>query len=624
METPVNPDNRLLKNKYDLHNKPEIEVAARRTLAHTGEKVPQDPLARIGNYLNRFHEITDRTDPEDREHGIDATKRLLYRKYVIRPDEIPGSYWENQKRIVRERGQGADLEQIDWEQQKQPIAEALIADQRASLDKWVDYLSSSDAPYSDGLKYYTLRSVLNMGSYDKDKKAFTERSKGTVKPFPDLNREALAYVLDAISKKYNKGYDIDLASFEETDAEEFEKLLQSENFSRLYAWAVDKVTPATAEDLAVSSGEWIKYDQNSDHIPLVRSLEGHGTGWCTAGESTAQAQLEAGDFYVYYSMNRSGKPTVPRIAIRMEENRIAEVRGIGPDQNLDAGVSQIVEDKLKEFPDGELYKKRVADMKLMTEIENKTKTRSPLSAEELRFLYEIDSLIEGFGYERDPRIREILDIRIPEQDILTVFNCEQSEIANEANQINEETKVYVGPLTPGIFDKILKYNLEYVYTKFPEDRIVFRDLEVGGKSPQELKRQLREEGIDFGASANDLLESSSFTTSSESQHLTTVELRASDLNITEKITTESIYAKAKELGLELCPAETGPDLSLKYKDKLLSQYGLLIGMEQIADPEGNGRIFWLGRKYGSDLSAIWADPQLVWTPDDRFVFALPK
>ena len=37
--------------------------------------------------------------------------------------------------------------------------------------------------------------------YDKEKKQFTSRNKETTKPFPDLNREALAYVLDALEKK---------------------------------------------------------------------------------------------------------------------------------------------------------------------------------------------------------------------------------------------------------------------------------------------------------------------------------------------------------------------------------------------------------------------------------------
>ena len=108
----------LLKKKYNLHASPEAGAAAKRTFGRTGERVPQDPLANIANYLNRFREITDREDPQHREHGMEAAKRFLHRKYVIKPDEIPKSFWDNQRRIVRERGQEADLGHVEWEELK--------------------------------------------------------------------------------------------------------------------------------------------------------------------------------------------------------------------------------------------------------------------------------------------------------------------------------------------------------------------------------------------------------------------------------------------------------------------------------------------------------------------------
>lgn len=616
----VSPENQLLKGKYDLHKQPEVDVAARRTFAHTGEKVLQDPMARIQNYLNRFHEITDREDPGEREHGLDAVKRLLYSRYVIKPDEIPEGYFDNQRRLARELGHG-DIE-ITKEARDQ-LTEVIIADQRSSLDMWVDYLSSSDAPYSDGFKYYTLRSVLSMGSYDKEKGKFSERAKGTVKPFPDLNREALAYVLDAVDKKY-KGYNIDLSKIEETDRSEFEKLLASENFPKLYAWAIDKVTPATEEELSATNGRWVKYDQDSDHMLLVRSLEGHGTGWCTAGESTAKAQLQGGDFYVYYSMDKSGEPTVPRIAIRMEQNKIAEVRGIAPNQNLDAGVAQIVEDKLKEFPDGEPYKKRVNDMKLLTDIESRAKDGQALTAQELRFLYEVNSSIEGFGYQRDPRIEELRSTRNSEQDMLTIFDCEPSEVAHKANQVNEGTKAYVGPLEPGIFKTLQQYGIEHVYTKFPEGRIRFEDLEIGGKSAKDLKKQLDADGIKVSTWANDMLQSRDFSTLPRTQSLSTVRLKVSDLGFTGYPTTDQLYAKAQSLGLDLCPAEVGPNLRLKYNHQPMDEW-LYIGMKPITDSHSDPHVFELRRGGGGLwLDDSWAGPGSRWGPEGEFVFSLRK
>ncbi len=49
----------FLKQKYNLHNTPEVEFAAKRTEVRSGEKIGQNPLDKIENYLNRFKEITD-------------------------------------------------------------------------------------------------------------------------------------------------------------------------------------------------------------------------------------------------------------------------------------------------------------------------------------------------------------------------------------------------------------------------------------------------------------------------------------------------------------------------------------------------------------------------------------
>ena len=191
--------NSLLKNKYNLHISSEVGTAAKRTKMRTGERVPQNPLDRIQNYLNLFHDILEQDTSDKREHVLDLIKWRFHRKYVIKPNEIPEDYFENQRRLAREQGHG-DI-QIDAQTRKQ-LTEVIIADQTSSLDKWMDYLSSPDAPYSDGLKYWILRSVVDMAEYDKDRKAYPQRSKGTTKPFPDLDREALAYVDDAIKKKY--------------------------------------------------------------------------------------------------------------------------------------------------------------------------------------------------------------------------------------------------------------------------------------------------------------------------------------------------------------------------------------------------------------------------------------
>jgi len=660
----------LLKQKYNLHKAPEVTAAARRTEAHTGGRVRQNPLDRIQNYLNRFREITDRQDPRQRERGMGAVKRLLHGKYIVKPDEIPDTYWENQRRIIRERGQGADLEHVDWEELKRQNTEAIVADQTSSMDKWIDYLSSPDAPYPDALKYWTLRNVLSMGEYDKEKKQYPQRSKGTTKPFPDLNREALAYVIDAVDKRYaSTGAK---RANEDTDPE-FEKLLQGENFAKLYGFAIEKVTPADEQGLVNTTGQWVKYAQGADHMPLVASLQGHGTGWCTAGESTAQAQLQGGDFYVYYSNNRDGKQTVPRVAIRMEGSSIAEVRGIAPEQNLDPYVAPIVEQKLDDFPDGKAYQKKVSDMKRLTEIDHKAQADTPLDASELAFLYEIDSPIQGFGYSRDPRIEELrnqrnlaediqtiygfdlvahrldrepldfmygvtrpvpeaftnevkklLVARNPEQDMPIVFACESSQIAHNVSEVKPDTRAYVGPLVPGIFDKLTEANVEHIYTSFPEGKIRRQGIEIGGKTKEQLQSELEQAGVNITSYAKDMMENPDFTTLPVAQTLDTVRLKVGDLGLSGYPTTDQVYKRAQELGLDLCPTEVGPRYRLQYTDQPMEEW-FYVGMKQITDSGGRPGVFHLARNEdGLWLRDSWAAPDYKWRPHGEFVFSLRK
>lgn len=466
----------FLNEKYpDLQHSEEVESAMKRQEVRTGEKA-RDKTEKVEAYLNRLEEIFDveKSLPAGRqakrERRVDILKDKLHDSFVVKPEEIPESYFNHQKRIAREQGHG-DIEITDqmWSQ----MAETIIHDQAQSLDAWVDYLGSSDATYPNWLKYFAFRSITKLSEYDKEKKEFKKRSKGTTAPFPDINREALAYVLDSLEKSHEK------EAREGATDEQWEKLLKTTNFGKLYGYAIDKITPASEEEKEQVQGEWVKYDQGSEAEPLYKSLQGHGTGWCTAGEGVAKTQLEAGDFYVFYSKDKTGANKVPRVAIRMENGEIAEVRGINADQNLEPVMTDIAKDKVKELPGAEKYEKKVSDMKRLTEIENKinavgenikkslrqfeesgisgddvdkmiwelqNKLRAEtvkveLTKEELKFLYEIDGPIDGFGYQKDPRIEEIKNQRDPKKDYAEIFDCKPEQVAYSQKEVNEQTIV---------------------------------------------------------------------------------------------------------------------------------------------------------------------------------------
>ncbi|MCL5407441.1 MAG: hypothetical protein M1429_03025 [Patescibacteria group bacterium] len=616
----------FLKQKYDLHNSPEVEKAARRSEIRTGEKIPQDTDSQIQNYLDRFKEVTERRNPEERDRLLSALKNILMDKFVTKYEEIPDSYWQFQEKVLRERGQAGDWSNATDEQKevvKKETADALISDQEASLEQWVDYFSSEDSNYMpDYLKYWVFRSVINLAEYDKDKKEFSKRSRGTVKEFPDINQEALAYVSDAMQEKlagkpHEFEYDI-----QPDEQQKFQQNLAHENFAKLYGWAMELINPIPEHLLPVTEGKWVKFEQGSDYKPLSQSIRGRGTGWCTAGENTAKKQLEGGDFYVYYSNDDEKNPVMPRIAIRMEEGKIAEVRGIAYKQNLDPYMNDVLMGKLEEFPDKNQYLKKDHDMQMLTEIESKIKTGDELTKDDLIFLYEVDSKIEGFGYQRDPRIEELRGKRDPKVDAPIVFECSPEEIAWSQTEIRNDTKAYVGPLFPGIFTKLS--NFEHIYTSFPEGKIRQSELEIGGKTAAELENELKEKKININSYAKDMLHSPDFTTLANSEQIDLVRLKVRDLGFTQNPTTDQIYARAEELGLELCPAEVGPYQRLKDEDQPLGDY-YSIAMKQITDRYGYPRVFDLYCiEGGLWLADSWARPADKWGPVRGLMFRLRK
>lgn len=84
---------------------------------------------------------------------------------------------------------------------------------------------------------------------------------------------------------------------------------------------------------------------------------------------------------------------------------------------------------MTEFPDSGAYKKKSEDMKKMTELEEKNTRGEEFSKDDLTFLYQIDSKIQGFGYEADPRIEELINGRDVKADISLIIGCEPEEVS---------------------------------------------------------------------------------------------------------------------------------------------------------------------------------------------------
>lgn len=374
----------------------------------------------VSIFLNHFYSILQ----EPKIDYLDQVSEMLS-AHIISADDIAPSYWERQKQILKREGRwhefvdGELSDEFKWNE-----IQRIITEQKTSLMVWIQYLTQEASFYDPWLKYWVMRSVVQLQKINKQKGKFEKRTKRTIASFPELSREALGYTIDIMSK-YLHWEDV------EFEDEILKKSVENHSFSEIYAYYSVR-TRSQKNILQNTDGIWVKYPQWSDHMKLVATLKWKHTGWCTVSESTARWQLNLWDFYVYYTIDINGYYTIPRIAIRMEGWDIQEIRGVKMSQELEEDLFFILEHKLIEFWEiAERYKQRMNDVNRLTHIYDKSMCDEELTREELIFIYEIEAPIRWFWYEKDPRIEQILLYRDAQKDLLKIFDGSIQEISGD-------------------------------------------------------------------------------------------------------------------------------------------------------------------------------------------------
>ncbi len=412
---------------------------------------------RLNKYLDKLDRVQNKV--LSKEENIRRLKELYYDRYIIKKENIPDSYFETLSKQYLDEGHGHhNLVNPTSDKDKKTKEEhinTIIREQKDSLDSWLDYFLSRDSDYLPmWAKVWAFQGMLSIGNLNKAKDGYGRRSESNVNPFVSLDSELLGKCVEYIQEVFNK---------EDITDDEIKKLVSSGSFPKLYGTLL-----ANKKTIRVVSnnGIWVKYNYETEeeaerklkdgkepeYLKLYNDLQGYNTGWCTAGSrETAKSQIcggksyKGGDFYVFYTKNEDGEYKIPRIAIRMNKNSIGEIRGVAQSQNIESNMEKVLEEKLKEFPDASLYKKKVSDMKKLTEIYDNYKDRE-LTIEELRFLYEIDENIIGFGYQKDPRIKEILDKRNIKEDLAKIYNINEEELGITEEDLKRDLIYYIGDI----------------------------------------------------------------------------------------------------------------------------------------------------------------------------------
>jgi hypothetical protein len=153
-------------------------------------------------------------------------------------------------------------------------------------------------------------------------------------------------------------------------------------------------------------------------------------------------------------------------------------------------------------------------------------------------------------------------------------------------------------------------------------------LGTGLKTADEFRKAFKKAKCHVGPWGNQILGQCAFSAATEQINIHLVVISGVNLGLEYDPTTKDVYIQARSFGLNLCPAEVGPQLRLQYPDQPSGER-LLIAMEPIIDSEGHRSIFTVGRSktFLSDerwLRASYGHPFYLRRSSDLFVFSLPQ
>ena len=148
-------------------------------------------------------------------------------------------------------------------------------------------------------------------------------------------------------------------------------------------------------------------------------------------------------------------------------------------------------------------------------------------------------------------------------------------------------------------------------------------LGTGLKTAEEFRRVLRDGEFRLSDWASDILGKPAFKTADEETEVDLVKVTVVELGFKKGAWRNQIYERARDLGLELCPPEVGPQLRLQYQDQPKGEW-ILVAMEPIVDSDGDPKLFGVGR-YGSGLwlGSYWGFPVSFWFAGHPWVFCRP-
>ena len=308
-----------IKNKTKNMNSQTTENFAKggKIIAYKNEKDKFNKIGVTDKYVIEAITEIGLQDTKFDKKSIEKTienefKNLInsYQEYIISEDSNEISrqilFDKNARFLAGEEDENLkDFDNLinSKERRKKEYIKKYADTQKETINEWISYLTESEYPVA--IKFLLLKSVLNF-NYNYKIDDLIKRTDTTIRNFTLFDAGSLSELIDSNS-------DYLLKDYTKIQLENAEKILKSKELLK-----------------TSDNGTWLKFNGGSNSteeeisknsIELSQLVQ--NTYWCT--KTNAKSQLNGGDFYVYVTENNG--EVFPRIAIRMDEDLVGEVRG---------------------------------------------------------------------------------------------------------------------------------------------------------------------------------------------------------------------------------------------------------------------------------------------------------
>lgn len=196
------------------------------------------------------------------------------------------------------------------------------------------------------------------------------------------------------------------------------------------------------------------------------------------------------------------------------------------------------------------------------------------------------------------------------EDLPHIFQCEPSQIATRIEEIHPDTKAYIGPWSVAVHHA-LPATVLHVYNQTLENKVFRCTIELTTRTGGEYIEAFNAQGMQIRDwTIDNMLLPVIPLIKKESVNL--VSFSVSNLGLPDGVTLREIYAKADELGLDLCDPHVAPEMRLAFKDQPANSF-YRIAMKPVIKPGGREVVFgvdrlgdglWLDRD-GGDMDGTW-------------------